>query len=191
MKEDKKFRSLYEKNDIESIPAQLSLNEEEKKYLEDVISSVNNLIAHRASLAQEERRILGPGKFFWPKDPAVSTELIRYYDEENFRLTGISLTLKRKNRTSEWSNAVLTFQPRNFPYGRYMAKLPETILEEYVIENVAEELRENAQVVNPTVYHFTHKVQTGVVMKVESQPMQARKSNDLPNTFYALEISRN
>lgn len=187
MRNTSKIYSPYNRIEIQDIPLEIELTDEERKYLVDIFLSLNNIITENSRLEKEERQILGQGKFFWPKNPQTPTHLVKSYNPENFRMTGIALTVKRKSRDSTWNTIQLTAFPRNFPHGAYLISFHNEILKYYDLKKTVSETRINEQIERPTIYYFANKRRRGIIMKIYSQD---KAPSDLPRSFYAIEFEK-
>jgi hypothetical protein len=187
MRNTSKINSPYNRVEIEDMPSEIELTDEEKKYLVNIFLSLNNIITENSRLENEERRILGEGKYFWPKNPETPTRLIKSYNPGNFRMTGIALTVKRKSKDSTWDTIQLTAFPRNFPHGAYLLSFHDEILKYYDAKKTVSETRINEQIESPTVYYFANKKNPGIIMKIYSQD---KAPSNLPRRFYAIELKK-
>lgn len=190
MREQAKIITSYDDAEIEDIPAVVQFNDEQRKYVIELLSAVLRVIEGTSDLESEESKIFGEGKFYWPKDPTKPIKTERYYTHDNFRMRGISLWLDRKDERSKWKKARLTVPPRNFPQGVYDMGLPSSIFRDFQLMKSVQETRKDESIYKPVVFYFSHKEIRDLTLKVEARSDVASVDTPYPSTFHRIEITR-
>lgn len=172
------------------IPAIVPFNDEQRLYVSEVLAAMVSVITDSSRLEIEEKKILGPGRFRWPKNPDEPVKTLKSYLATNFRMAGIAASLQRKSENAPWSKAGLTVHPRNFPTGVYMMKLPSSVFKNFDLKKVIQEEREDERVKKPIVFYFEHKDVRGFTLRVEARADVASEHDSFPSSFHAIVITR-
>jgi hypothetical protein len=190
MSKQEKIATSYDNVDNEDLPAVIPFNDEQRKYMIALLSAVLRVINGTSDLHSEEIKILGEGKYFWPKDPKKPVRALRYYTDENFLVHGITLSFERQDERASWQAAGLALQPRNFPHGVYDIGLPQSFFDEFQLIKTAQETREGESIPRPIVFYFSHKTIRGLTLKVQARPDLTSVNARFPSSFYVIEIAR-
>lgn len=182
--------STYDDKNILEIPSIVEMNEEQRTYLMDIVSSVRSVIDGSSTLESEEAKILGDGEFFWPKDPNEPVMRSKSYPLKNFRTRGIALKLSREDRSKPWDKAGISVTPRNFPIGVFSMNLPERFFHDYVLVNSHQEERPNDRIKNPLIFIFSDKNDQRIFMKLEVRNDVSSLADAYPRSFHLLWIER-
>jgi hypothetical protein len=185
-----KIREPYETGDLTDVPRVVLLTDEQRSYLREIFCAIRGVIEATTQLEGEEGRLLGPGKFYWPKDPTKPIKTERYYSADNFRMNGITLGFERTSAESPWIKAALSIHPANFPVGVYSMNLRREFFDDFSVDKTVIEHRPYQSVRNPLVFYFSHKKLRGVTLKVESRDDVVNVGDAYPSSFHNLEISR-
>jgi hypothetical protein len=186
----KKIVTRYDHVDILQIPEVIPFGAEQREYIIELFSAIRRVVEGHSKLEDEERTVLGGGRFFWPKDPVKEVMVERYYLPDEFRMHGISLQLMRADQYAPWTEAQMTLYPRNFPKGAYDMQLPSTLFDDFLLEKVVQEDRPDERVKKPVVFYFTHKSLLDVHLRVESRRDLVHVDSKFPSSFHALNIVR-
>ena len=190
MKQSDKIATPYDDVEIWDVPRIVPFDEKQKTYVIDLIYAVRRVIEGSSNLEVEERIILGEGKFFWPKNPSEPVMVERYYLSDRFRMSGISLSLRRADRGTPWVSAHLAVYPRNFPKGVYNMQLPPGIFEDFKLEKVIREERPEERIASPIVFYFKSKKKDGVNLIVECRDDLVGIQDAFPASFHLIRIMR-
>lgn len=190
MREHTKITTSYDNTENEDLPGVIPFSDDQRKYVIEMLSAMLRVIEGTSDLGSEENMIFGDGKFFWPKDPAKPIKTSRYYLEENFRLSGITLSFERKDANSRWQRVDLAIEPRNFPIGVYDMGLPASVFRDFQLIRSAQETRPNESIHKPVVFYFSHKAIPDLTIKVEARSDLTSVDDPYPRTFHGLEIVR-
>lgn len=190
MREKTKINSVYDNVENEQLPRIVPFNDEQQKYIIELVSAMLRVIKGTSDLELEENKTFGMGKYFWPKDPTKPTKTLRYYTYDNFQVRGIKLSFERKDERSNWQRAGLGVHPRNFPTGVYDMRLPPSVFQEFQLVKSVQETRPEESIYKPIVFYFSHKVIPGLTLKVEVRSDLTSLSEPYPRTFHGIEIAR-
>lgn len=178
--------------DVDSwrIPTIVTFNDEQRLYVSEVLAAMVRIMAESSTLEVEEERILGLGKFRWPKNPNEPVMILKSYPGENFRMRGITASFRRISENAPWSKAGLTVHPRNFPDGVYAMGLPSALFDGFALRKVVQEDRKEERIKNPIVFYLEHKKIANFTLKVEARADVASIENSFPPTFHAIVMAR-
>lgn len=190
MREQVKITTIYDNVENEDLPRIVPFNDEQQKYVIELLSAMLHVIEGTSDLEVEEHKIFGEGKFFWPKDPTKPIKTLRYYLEENFRMSGIALSFERKDGHSSWQKADLAVEPRNFPVGVYDMGMPLSVFQDFQLIKSVQETRPNESIHKPVVFYFSHKAIRDLTLKVEARSDLTSVDDPYPRTFHGIEIVR-
>lgn len=172
------------------IPAIVQFSDEQRIYVSEIVAALMRVMAEVSTLEAEEEKILGVGKFRWPKNPNEPIKTLKSYLGENFRMAGITASFQRDSEDAPWSKAGLTVHPRNFPAGVYSMRLPATLFDDFKLEKVVRENREEERIKMPVVFYFSHKKITNFALKIESRSDVTGVDDSFPPSFHAIIIIR-
>lgn len=190
MREQIKITSVYDNVENENLPEIVPFNDEQQKYVIELVSAMLRVIEGTSYLEFEENKTFGEGKFFWPKDPAKPIKTLRYYPYENFKVRGIKLSFERNDEHSSWQRAGLGVQPRNFPTGVYDMHLPPSVFQGFQLVRSVQETRPDESIHKPVAFYFSHKVIPDLTLKVEVRSDLTSLDELYPRTFHGIEIVR-
>jgi hypothetical protein len=180
----------YEGRESWEIPAIVPFSDEQRLYVSEVVEAVIRVMAEASSLGTEEK-ILGLGQFHWPKNPDEPIKTLKSYFGQNFRMAGIFASFKRESESGPWIKAALTVHPRNFPAGVYLMKISPKLFDQFNLQKVVQEDREEERVKHPIVFYFEHKKIQGFTLKVEARSDVASIHDQFPSSFHAIKVTRN
>ena len=180
----------YEDTESWSLPAVIPLNDEQRFYIIDIVSSLIRVVEGVSSLEQEEKQVLGNGQFHWPKNPDGPVRLSRSYFGKNFRMTGIAVRISRENESSAWLKAGVSIYPRNFPRSVYSMQLPAQVFKDFGLVRVEHEQRSEQRLTKPIVFYLGHKRATNLQIKVEVRDDMVAANDSYPKSFHYFEVSR-
>jgi len=172
------------------IPDVVSLNDEQRAYVSQVVLALIAVVGEGFSLVAEEERVLGCGQFFWPKNPDEPIRVSKSYFGEHFRMSGIAARLQRKSESLPWTKAGLTVHRRNFPRGVYEMKLPRETFKDFDLKEVTQEDRYDQRIQKPIVFIFEHKKIKNFRMKIEARDDVASVGDSWPSSFHLIEMTR-
>ena len=172
------------------IPAVVPLNDEQRSYVSQVMLALITVVGQESSLEAEEKRVLGCGQFFWPKNPDEPIRVSKSYFGEHFRMSGIAARLERRSESLPWTKAGLTVHPRNFPRGVYEMKLPRETFKDFDLTEVMQEDRYDKRIQKPIVFIFRHKKIKHFRMKIEARDDVASVGDSWPSSFHFIEMTR-
>lgn len=196
MSECSKFRGVdrivtaYENAESWKIPAVIPLNDIQRSYVSEVFRALTEVIIDASSLPVHEKRILGCGQFYWPKNPDEPVMVSKSYFGGHFRMAGIAARLKRNSESAPWTEASLTVHPRNFPRGVYDMKLPAEVFRDFDLKEIREEDRGNERMKKAIVFYFEHKRIKKFVLRVDAREDVASARDSFPSSFYAILMTR-
>lgn len=182
--------TLYDDVESYKIPAVVPLNDEQRLYLQEILAAMMRVMEQSSSLETEEQKILGIGKFRWPKNPSEPIKTLKSFRGENFRMKGISATFMRESEMTPWRKAGLTVHPRNFPAGVYSMNLPRTIFADFRLKSVEQEHREEERIKDPLVFYFVHKKIENFSLRIEARADVAKTEEHFPSSFHAIVMLR-
>lgn len=190
MKEQAKIASSYDNVENQNLPGVVPFNDEQRKYVLELLSAMLRVIEGTSDLDSEESNIFGEGEFFWPKDPVKPVKTFRYYTFENFRVGGITLSFERRDEHSRWQRTSIAIEPRNFPIGVYGMNLPTSVFRDFQLIKSVQETRPNESIYKPVVFYFSHRTIRDLTLKVEARSDVASDGASYPSTFHAIEITQ-
>jgi hypothetical protein len=180
--------------EVQRMPAVVPVTGEQTTYVTQLVESVLAVVAGERALDAEERRLLGPGEFFVPKDQRKPLRAQRFYPVENFRVKFVSLSLSRATQDVPWSTATLTVQPKNAPVGAYKLDLPSTLFTNLrLLKSTSEERPANGKAPPQRVqlFEFAHETASSQVRIVfECRQDLCASGAPYPRTFHTLKVTR-
>lgn len=179
----------YDDMDLWNMPAKVPFNDEQRLYLTEVLSAMIKVISGSSPLEVEEKRILGPGQFFWPKDPAAPTRISKSYFGTNFRVTGIAARLERRSPEEPWYRATLVVRPPNFPDGVYAMQLEPSVFNDFKLEAVTQEDRMDERIKSPLLFSFRHRKVEDLVLRIEARNDVGSVDDSYPSSFHKIELT--
>ena len=172
------------------IPTVVPFNDEQRVYFTEIVCAVMRVMAKETPLEIEEERIIGPGRFRWPKNPAEPIKTVKSYFGENFRMLGVSGSFSRHSENDPWSKVGLSVHPRNFPVGVYSMKFPKEIFKNFRLLKVVQEARPTERIKKPIVFYFEHRAIESLSLKIEARDDVASVQDLYPSSFHALIMIR-
>jgi hypothetical protein len=180
----------YDNAENWQIPTIVALNDVQRSYVSEVLSALIRVIGEVSSLESEEKRTLGCGQFYWPKNPGEPIQVSKSYFGRDFRMSGIAARIERKSQSSSWVKAGLAVRPRNFPKGVYDMQLPPEVFNDFELKKVAQEEQQNERIKQPVVFYFEHKKIKHLSLKIAARDDVAQVADRFPSSFHMIEIVR-
>lgn len=183
--------SKYDKINVMEIPAIVEMNDEQRLYLMELVSSIRSVIAGSSTLEVEEQEILGKGDFHWPKDPKKPVMVSKFYPVNNFKIRRINITIDRQSSSTQWNKAGISITPPNFPIGVFSMKLPERFFDDYILKHAFIENRPNENIENPVIFIFILKNNKNMFLTIEARSDVASLTDAYPKSFHLLWLEKN
>ncbi len=176
--------------ELNQMPLVTTMSEEQRQYVGSILAATRRVIEGHSALESEEKKILGEGRYFWPKDPKKPIRVSKYFPAENFKMIGLALGFKRDTATSEWTQASLTVQPRNFPSGQYRMNYPRATFADFQLVRAELIIRHDGLVPRVNVFHYVKKGDEKVTLTVEAHEDVSSLSDKYPSSFHLIKFKK-
>lgn len=172
--------------DISALPKLTVLNGSEVDYFLRIVISADNILLKKSTL-DSETNLLGQGNFFWPKNPAKPTELIKLY--RDFQIHGMWMRFERVSKSQSWTKASLIITPRNFPDGCYQIKLGQSFWSNLNLKDIS--VREYAEQNPRKIRIYRYVLANNSKIQYEFfEDAELNQANDFPDKFFSINLSK-